>query len=339
LKQFIVPHLNGNIYGDKPPLFFWAMAFFVKLIGSMKEWVFRLTSAISGFLIVVVTYFYSKKMFNKLTGFYSAAILSTAYLMAHLSRRCNIDTFFALLILISIITLHFGVEREKRLYFYISCFFQGLAIITKGPLGFIIPLFTLIGYLIFKKDREGFKKIPWITGGIILLIPVIFWLLPATIIAGKEYTYNLIMNHVIHRFEHGRAHPHNFFYYFYQFPLDFMPWTLFLPFIFIKGKIDFKNKSLIWLICWFAINFLFLSISKEKRGLYLLPIYPAFAMIMGYLLSEIKESELKLFKIPACILIGISGLLGIVEPTAYFIWTKKFNLALSIMGPPDWWYI
>ena len=332
LKQFLVPHLNGQIYGDKPPLFFWSMAGFVILFHSIKEWVLRLTPAISGFLTVILTFIYSKKLFNKNVAIFSSIILSTSYLMVHLSRRCNIDTFFTLLILISTITIHYGLVKNKKFYYYLSCLFQGLAIITKGPLGFIIPLFTLIGYLVFTKDKEKFKSIPWLTGFIILLIPVAAWLVPATIVAGKEYTYNLIMNQVIHRFEHGIAHPHNSFYYFYQFPLDFMPWSLFLPFLFLKGKVDLKNKNLIWLIFWFAINFLFLSISKEKRGLYLLPIYPAFAIIMGYMFTSIKENNIKLFKVPAYLLIILSGILGLAEPVAYFIKTKQFNFSLIIMG-------
>ncbi len=346
LKHFIVPHLNGEIYGDKPPLFFWSMAFFVKIFHSMKEWIFRLTPAISGFLMVIITYLYSQKLFNKNTGFFSAVILSTSYLFTHLSRRCNIDTFFGLLILISIITLHYALKKDDKKFYYISFIFQGLAIITKGPLGFIIPLFTLIFYLIFSGEREKLKKVPWLTGFLIMIIPVLAWLIPATIIAGKDYTYNLIMNHVIHRFEHGRAHPHNFFYYFYQFPLDFMPWSLFIPFAFIKGKNFLKDKNILWFICWFGVNFLFLSISKEKRGLYLIPIYPAFAIIIGYLIDNInnwlkakgdrlKENineDLRFFKIPSYILIVISGLVGIAMPVAYFIKTKNENFSLLIMS-------
>ena len=71
LKQFLVPHLNGQIYGDKPPLFFWSMAGFVTLFHSMKEWVLRLTPAISGFLTVILTFIYSKKLFDKNVAIFS----------------------------------------------------------------------------------------------------------------------------------------------------------------------------------------------------------------------------------------------------------------------------
>jgi 4-amino-4-deoxy-L-arabinose transferase-like glycosyltransferase len=59
LKNYLIPHLNGAIYSHKPPLFFAAMAFLFNIFGEFKEWIARLIPALSGFLTVIITYFYA----------------------------------------------------------------------------------------------------------------------------------------------------------------------------------------------------------------------------------------------------------------------------------------
>ncbi len=342
MKNYLVPHLNGVIYGHKPPFFFWCLAGMMNLFHSYKEWVVRLVPAISGLLTVLITYFYASKIFNKKVGFFSAIILSSSATMMHLSRRCNIDTLFTLIILIAFMFLHFGIldESKRKRYFLISCFFQGIGVITKGPLAFIFPFFTLMGYIFLKNDRKLLKSTPWFTGFIIIVAVIAAWLVPAGIAGGKEYVEALIFKQTISRYAHGMNHPRNFFYYFYMFPLDFMPWGLFLPFIFKYGIFNKKeriDKNLIWFIIWFFINFVFMSFSTEKRGLYLLPLYPAMSIIFGYYLCKGKYENSRLFKYPLFFICSAVILFSIGMPVYFYYKFDRIHVVLTVLSAFSLW--
>ncbi len=342
LKNYLVPHLNGVIYGHKPPLFFWCIAGVMNLFHSHKEWVVRLVPAISGFLTVILTYFYAAKIFNKKAGFFSALVLSSTVTMMHLSRRCNIDALFTLIILIAFIFLHFGIlyKEKRRFYFLLSCFFQGIGVIAKGPLSFIFPFLTFVSYIFIKNDRKLLKTTPWFSGLIIILVVIAAWLVPAGIAGGKEYTEALIFKHTIERYAHGINHPRNFFYYFYMFPLDFMPWALFLPFLFKYGIFNKKEKidsRLVWFILWFFINFIFMSFSTEKRGLYLLPLYPAMAIIFGYYFSKGMYETSKLFKYPFVLICTAIILLSIGLPIYFYYKFHKIHVIVTVLSAISLW--
>ncbi len=341
LKNFIIPHLNGEVYNHKPPLFFWAIAFVFKIFNNQSEWVARLIPAISGLLIVILTFLYAKSIFkNFQTGLFSAIVLSTTVAMVHLSRRCNIDTFFALFILISMILLHYFIEKNKKIYLFSSFFFQGVATLIKGPLGFIIPILTLLGYSIFAKDKKNITKSNLLLCFLILISTILLWFIPAYIFGGKEFIETIIFKHVLKRYAEGVNHPRSFFYYFYIFPLDFMPWSFFIPAIFLKGIIKYDkkiDKKLIWFLCWFFIPFFFLCLSSEKRGLYLLPLYPAFAIIFGYAFSNNNLEKEKLFNIPYSILIFLLGLSALGSEIFYFVKLKQINPILTVSTALAFW--
>ena len=341
-KNFLVPHLNGAIYAHKPPLFFWAIAGVVTIFGSFKEWVVRLVPSISGFLIVMLTYFYGSKVFDKKTGLFSSLVLVGTLSMMHLSRRCNIDTLFTLLILIAFIFLHFGILKpeKRRIYFLLSCVFQGLGIITKGPLAFIFPFFTLLSYIIATNDKKLLKETPWFTGLVIILGVVAIWLVPAGLAGGKEYTEALIFKHTVERYAHGMNHPRNFFYYFYNFPLNFLPWSVFLPFIILKGIFNRKriiDKKLLWFMLWFGVNFIFMCFSTEKRGLYLLPLFPAVSVIFGYYLSRDYNDNIKLFKIPYMLIVGAVIIASLGMTIFYYYKFKEINVILTVLSAFSFW--
>ena len=104
---------------------------------------------------------------------------------------------------------------------------------------------------------------------------------------GEGYTKRILVEQIFGRFAEGgkHFHPESFFFYFVRFPLEFLPWIVFLPtaiiFGFRKGK-D-KRKEFLFILIWFIFIFLFFSFSKGKKDNYLLPLYPAAAMMVGVL--------------------------------------------------------
>ncbi|HUT83485.1 MAG TPA: glycosyltransferase family 39 protein, partial [Thermodesulfobacteriota bacterium] len=152
--QWMLPHLNGNVYHEKPPLVFWLVGLSFKVFGACTESTARFPIALLSVLVLVMTYVFGKTLFDPLTAFISSLILATNVEFFWLSRRLALDIPLALCILLSLISFYRGYKNEARKGVYYSAFFifMGLGTLAKGPVGFILPLLTVIIYLLLKGE-------------------------------------------------------------------------------------------------------------------------------------------------------------------------------------------
>jgi len=330
--DWILMHFNGKMYGDKPPLFFWLIAFSSFLWQVFTSFSVRFPSAFFGTLTVLLTFLIGKHLYSSRTGFLAGLILATSLEFAYLATRANIDatlTFFTTTSFFCFIKWYEfkkdtrdGEARFKNLIIYGFYFGLALATLAKGPVGFILPLLVSMVYLVVEKDWNGIKRMKLIQGMILFIIIVLAWYLPALLKGGKEYFNETIMLHTIDRFAKGSSHIRPFYYYLYNFTADFLPWIFFLPaaiaYGFSGGKARVK-KEFLFLFVWFAVIFIFFSFSKGKRGLYLLPLFPAVSLIVGkwwddYISESIKNLHHRWFSIPLRIFSGLLLGLGVGIP-------------------------
>ena len=292
--DWVLMHVNGNTYEDKPPLFFWLIALSSFLWQGFTSFSARFPSAFLSTLTVLLTFFLGKKLYGSRTGFLSALILATSFEFAYLSTRANIDatlTFFTTASLLFFLQwyqsnkVEEGEKRDNRglsIYgFYIGMAFATLA---KGPVGFILPLLVSLAYLLFQKDWKTIKRMRLLTGMVLFFMIVLSWYLPAVLKGGQNFLNETLLHHTLDRFVKGSSHIRPVYYYLSNFPVDFLPWFLFLPGAIVyglskrKGKI---SKDFLFLLVWFVVIFLFFSFSKGKRAIYLLPLYPAASLLVG----------------------------------------------------------
>jgi len=292
--DWVLMHVNGNTYEDKPPLFFWLIALSSFLWQGFTSFSARFPSAFLSTLTVLLTFFLGKKLYGSRAGFLSALILATSFEFAYLSIRANIDatlTFFTTASLLFFLQwyqsnkVEEGEKRDNRglsIYgFYIGMAFATLA---KGPVGFILPLLVSLVYLLFQKDWKTIKRMRLLTGMVLFFMIVLSWYLPAVLKGGQNFLNETLLHHTLDRFVKGSSHIRPVYYYLSNFPVDFLPWFLFLPGAIVyglskrKGKI---SKDFLFLLVWFVVIFLFFSFSKGKRAIYLLPLYPAASLLVG----------------------------------------------------------
>jgi 4-amino-4-deoxy-L-arabinose transferase-like glycosyltransferase len=330
--DWVLMHFNGKIYKDKPPLFFWLMAFSSYLWGGFHSFSVRFPSALFGTLTVLLTFFLGKMLYSSRTGFISGLILATSFEFAYLSTRANIDTtltFFTTASLLCFFLWHRYPKEESRyqkrlkdltIYgFYLG---MGLATLVKGPVGFILPLLVSLIYLVIQKDWEGMKQMKLISGMAFFLVIVLSWYLPAVIKGGEDYLHATLFRQTIARYSTGWSKAQPIYYYFYNFTADFQPWFLFLPAAFVYGfsreKIE-KRKELFFLLMWFGMIFIFFSLSKGKRGIYLLPLYPATSIMVGKLWDDFITTPMERFRnewisFPLYGFMGLALILGAAIP-------------------------
>jgi len=293
--DWILMHFNGAVYGDKPPLFFWLIALSSYLWQGFSSFSVRFPSAVFGTLNVLLTFLMGKRLYSSRTGFFSALILATSAHFIYLSTRANIDatlTFFTTTSLCCFFLWYqYGSEKgsiENRHFerlliygFYVSMAFATLA---KGPIGFILPLLVSLIFLFTQKDYKEIKRMKLLPGIPLLVAIVLVWYVPAVLSGGKAYVEENLLRHTTEAYAKGWTHPRPIYYYFYTFAAAFLPWIFFLPGAIAQGlskSMTGKRKGFLFFLVWFTVLFTFFSLSKSKRDLYLLPVFPAVSLMVG----------------------------------------------------------
>lgn len=306
--DWILMHHNGKTYSDKPPLFFWLIGLSSFLWQGFTSFSVRFPPALFGILTVILTFLLGKNLYSPRAGFLSGLVLATSLEFAYLSTRANIDstlTFFttaSLLCFILWAKYRNGEEGKKRqlerlsIYgFYIS---MALATLAKGPVGFILPLLVGLIYLLVQQDWKGIREMKLLPGMLLMMAIVLSWYLPAVWKGGQDFLNDTLFKHTIDRYSKGWSHVKPIYYYFINFPVNFLPWIFFLPaamgYGYSKEAIE-KRKDFLFLLIWFVVIFLFFTLSKGKRELYLLPLFPAASIMVGKLWDDFISGSMEPF--------------------------------------------
>ncbi len=342
--DWILMHFNGKMYGDKPPLFFSAIAFSSFLWGGFDSFSARFPSAFFGTLTVVLTFLLGRSLYSSRTGFLAGLILATSVEFVYLSTRANIDVTLTFFTTAAFFCFYMWDQKkiQSRLVIYGFYVAMALATLTKGPVGFVLPLLGTLIYLLVQKDWEGLKRMRLLTGLLLMVAIILSWYLPAVLKGGQEYLDVTLFKHTLDRFSKGWSHVKPFYYYFYNFPVEFLPWFIFLPGAIVYGyssKMRDRRKEFFFLLTWFAVIFLFFSISKGKRGLYVLPLYPAASLMIGKLWDDFISSQVDPFRrewiyVPLYLLAALFFLGGVIGP--WFVSTRfpsylSYSLPIALL--------
>jgi len=342
--DWILPHLNGQIYAEKPPLFFWLVNLSTFFFGANNEFTNRFPSTLAGLITLLIVFLFGEKLFNPKVGFLSGIILATCFFFPQISRWTMLDSLFTLFFLLTLYHFYLAHEREgtRRRDYLLAGIFMGLGVLTKGPIAYLpLPIFLIFSF--FRKNVKKFWNRNLLLGFLISVFIVFIWLIPACWIGGETYTKRILVDQIVGRFAEGgkHFHPQPFYFYFIHFPLEFFPWIVFLPTAFIFGlrKGEDKRKEFLFPFVWFVFIFLFFTFSIGKKDNYLLPLYPAAAMMIGRLWdSGLQSLEGRRGFIPGLILLtflflmgSILFLLGIPQKS-FSPLTPYYSFGLSILS-------
>jgi len=290
--QFVMPYLNGEIYTDKPPAYAWLIALTAKIFfhGQVNEMASRFPSLLASLFALLLTLWMGKRMFNPAAGFFALMVLATTYRFWWQATWTQLDMllcFFILLALTCFWKMYSSVKEvsTKNKFLLLLSFYLALAggVLTKGPIGILIPCGIIFFFLLWERRLPYLLKL-WIPFGMVVLLGSVgAWVWSAYQIGGSEYLYQHFIYHNFYRYTDPGGHIRPIYYYFYQFPIDCLPWVIFLPFAlwqWRRSEIQVKSPNR-FLFVWFALIFIFFTLSESKRNLYLLPLFPAVALFLG----------------------------------------------------------
>ncbi|MHB1246987.1 MAG: glycosyltransferase family 39 protein [Sulfuriferula sp.] len=295
------PRLNGIKYFEKPALQYWATATAFTLFGE-HNWTARLWSALTGFLGILLVYATGQRLFGREAGLMAALVLGSSFLYVMLGHINILDmgvTFFMELTLAAMLLAQRDAAstRENRNWMYICWAAMGLSMLSKGLMGIALPGTVLLLYSLIQRDWALWKRLHLGVGLLIFTAVAAPWLITVSI-DNPEFPWFFFVHEQILRFLttiHGRVHP--WYTFFPVVMLGILPW-LFPMFQSLwhawrsdtpaRGQFAPRRMLLIWIV----FIFVFFSKSDSKLVPYILPIFPALALLIGDLLSRTSGKTL-----------------------------------------------
>jgi len=319
-NDYIHPYLNGKPYCEKPPLYSWMIIMASKLRGTLDEFSSRIPAALSATCLLIITYFLARRFTDPFGSLMASCVLATNYQFLSNARESVMDMSFALFFAMAIWFGNMAIEEKKRWLLIVAFIASGCAILTKGPAGLILPAGILFIQLLVTRTLKQFF-LPLAAGCCLALILSSIWFF----LAGEEYWREFILRQNIIRYIQAFDHREDFFYYFHKLFFNFLPWSIILPFAIIHAV---KQKYTLPLV-WFLLSFLFFQFSTSKRAIYLLPLYPACAILCGVYIRDrwkwlLENGKTRLLCMAFAILLMLLPLMaiGFTHGSSLFIVTK-----------------
>jgi 4-amino-4-deoxy-L-arabinose transferase-like glycosyltransferase len=276
--DLVTPHYDGFVYLDKPAVFFWMVAASFRFAG-VNEWAARLPSALMALATMLLVWFLARRMFGDTPGLRAGIIFATAPLAMAFSRIVIFDMTLAFLVTLAMTSFWLALESDFKRPLFDVLFFAaiGVAAITKGPVGFLLPLLSVLVFGLVTGSLRDFKRFRWGLGALVFVAAALPWFL-AVSMRNPDFPRYAFWDESLQRFATGSAkRGGSIFYYIPVYFAGFLPWSFFLFYAAI-GKAreirklrDASYRSWAFLISWSALIFVFFTISRSKLPGYLLP--------------------------------------------------------------------
>jgi len=283
--DYITPHLNGTIFLDKPILFYWLEALSIKLFG-LQEWSLRLWPALFGIAGCMMMYIVGCLLFSRRAGILAAFILSTTILYFLSAHYVNMDLEVAVWISAALLSFIISMQYDNKRILLLAYVFSGLAVLTKGLIGIVIPALVIGSWGACLKRWNLLLKINLGVGLFIISIITAPWYMLAQRATPDFFHYFFITQHFSRFLTHHFNGHQPFWFYLPVVLIGFFPWTVFLFQMLIKkiawvGREPKKYQSDLFLLLWILVILLFFSLPSSKIIGYILPIFPPMALLMG----------------------------------------------------------
>ncbi len=298
--SWLFPSMGGELYDDKPPLYFWLLAAGYGLTGSTR-WTFLLPSLAAAFGVAGLTYDLARRLAGRTAALAASALLVTTVQFVLQMRSAQIDATLCLTTTLSFYALlrHLLLGPSWGWYF-VSGLAAGLGVITKG-VGFL-PLLALGPYAALRV--RGFEPLPPIRGGwrwarapIGLCLGIALWVGPmlARVAASGDprliaYRHGILLRETATRYFEAWHHRHPWYYFFAEvIPALWLPAIALVFWLGPQWKRAWQSRDArVWLpLSWVVLVVIFFSATPGKRGLYVFPALPGFALAAAPCLPEI----------------------------------------------------
>src|SRR5262245_10813309 len=320
--HWLVPHLAGHVYPDKPPLFAWLVA--LASPRGVSEWSLRLPAAAAAAATVGVTHAIAARVAGPGAGLVAAAVLAASPAIVHWARMGRMESLLVLWIPLTfwgaLAWLNTGARRQAAL----AGLWMGLGVLTKGPFALIAVPAIALASVAHRPARLAPRSGVAIAFAAALTVPAVWLGLSAIVDMSAVVDYGRA---VIQSFDKEillqRRRPRPLSFRILTVAADFLPWTLLLPGVAVQLVRSWRSawRPLALPLAWAAAASVLLMVIVSPRVPYFLMLYPALAILVGWAWSTAAGRVRLLLLAP----------LGIVVPGCMVFGIRILAAPLSIL--------
>jgi 4-amino-4-deoxy-L-arabinose transferase-like glycosyltransferase len=314
--DWVTPRLNDLKYFEKPPLQYWLGAATFDVLG-VDEWTARLPSAVAGFLAIIAVGLTAARLASPDAGAFAALVLGGTVWHAGIAHFLSVDSVLSLCMTLALCAFLLAqrpdITRTAQRNWMLAAFAAAaLATLTKGLVAIAIPGASLVLYTLVTRDVQPWRRLYALPGlGVYFALAAPWFVLVSR--ANPEFAQFFFIHEHVERFlteTHNRAG--GWWYFVPWFVLGFMPWIIVwavtLPRSIRDAPVYANGFS--WArfcVVYAAFIFVFFSMSGSKLPSYILPMFPALALVLGYELTRLSSRALMWIASP----LAIGGLLAL----------------------------
>lgn len=285
--DWVVPHLNGIPYFEKPPLQYWATAAAIDLLGP-TELAARLWTALTGLLGLLVVWRFGDRLFGHGSGIRAALVLAGSLYYAALGHVNSLDMGVSVWMTLAVCAFLAAQVGDRR-WMWLAWAATAAGFLSKGLMALALPGGSLLLYTLWTRDTSPWRRLEILRGLPLFLLLATPWIVLA---AGRhpEFLHFFFIHEHLERFAttvHRRVEPA--WYFLPILLMGLLPWTSLLvasvlrPLRGLRSR-TFSPQRFLALYALFVVTFF--SLSGSKLPSYILPAFPPIALLMGRLLMQ-----------------------------------------------------
>lgn len=288
--HWLVTYLNGEFYPDKPPAYFWLCAAVSRLGGAITPRACLVVTWLSALGTVLATYALGRSISGARPAFLGTLAMVATLLFLGCAQIVRMDMLLAFFVVVAAWAFWEGFRRRRARYYAVFYLAAGLAILAKGPLGLAFPFLPAVAFLLWRREWKELRRFAAGPGILVTILLVGGWLAAAWMAGEQEFVRNLFATQIAGRAVKAFSHPAPFFFYAVLLPFILLPW-----FPFLVRAVGTRERPVsddhLFLLLWFTAGLVLISAISGKLFIYVLPLVPPLAILLGEFLAEILDER------------------------------------------------
>jgi 4-amino-4-deoxy-L-arabinose transferase-like glycosyltransferase len=297
--DYVTPRINGVKYFEKPPLFYWAQAGAIHVLG-LNEWALRLWPALFALFGVLTVYVAGRRLFDRRTGLFAASVLATSLMYFYLGRTITLDMAVSVLLSAGLLAFLLGTRaspgprRRWLMWTFYVC--AALATLTKGLIGIVIPVIIIGTWMLLLHNWRVLQQMYLPSGLALFLIITAPWHILVSVANPEFPNFYFIHEHLLRFTTRINQRYEPMWFFLPVLLVGWLPWVAFLgqalrfnlPSSWAARQ---EHSETLFLNLWAGLVFVFFSLSDSKLWPYILPMFPPVALLLGRYFAHAWTNE------------------------------------------------
>ena len=286
--DWLSPQIYGNYWYDKPIFFYWELLAAFSAFG-VTDFAARFFPALFAAAGLLLTYGFARRLYDERTASWSAIILGTGVLYAFLAKLILTDMSLFVFFGGTLAAFFLGYYERQQKFFYIAYACAGLGVLTKGPVGFLLPGLVILVFLLAARDLSALRRICLPTGLLVFAAVCAPWYIYMYLVHGADFINTFLGIHNVLRATVSEHAKWNVWYFYIGiYFIGMFPWSFALPLALyrawrIRPSIDTRA---LFLLVWAVVVPVFFQLMATKYPTYSFPAFLPTAILTARLLAH-----------------------------------------------------